>query len=212
MPSISEKLKVEALKGLEGTSRDEFVPFIAQNILEQYGADFKILLQAYIKARQISGSGQLADNITSEVDNEKNKLTIKMLDYFDFPNEGVRGWGSSKNAQASPYTYRRKAKKSSNGQFQANIKEYILSGKAKVRNIKAPVGLERKVDRGKKKSLIDRQVDNLIYMIKRYGIKRTEYFNDAFEEAFKDIDVVMGEALGIDIAMNIQTISSKKVK
>jgi hypothetical protein len=212
MPSISEKLKVEALKGLEGTSRDEFVPFIAQNILEQYGADFKILLQAYIKARQISGSGQLADNITSEVDNEKNKLTIKMLDYFDFPNEGVRGWGSSKNAQASPYTYRRKAKKSSNGQFQANIKEYILSGKAKVRNVQSPVGLERKVDRGKKKSLIDRQVDNLIYMIKRYGIKRTEYFNDAFEEAFKDIDVVMGEALGIDIAMNIQTISSKKVK
>jgi hypothetical protein len=212
MPSISEKLKVEALKGLEGTSRDEFVPFVAQSILEQYGADFKILLQAYIKARQISGSGQLADNITSEVDNEKNKLTIKMLDYFDFPNEGVRGWGSSKNAQASPYTYRRKAKKSSNGQFQANIKEYILSGKAKVRNVQSPVGLERKVDRGKKKSLIDRQVDNLIYMIKRYGIKRTEYFNDAFEEAFKDIDVVMGEALGIDIAMNIQTISSKKVK
>jgi len=212
MPSISEKLKVEALKGLEGTNRDEFIPFVAQSILDQYGQDFKILLEAYIKARQISASGKLADNITSEVDNDKNKLTIKMLDYFDFPNEGVRGWGSSKNAQASPYTYRRKAKKSSNGQFQASIKEYILSGKAKVRNIQSPVGLERKVNRGKKKSLIDKQVDTLIYMIKRYGIKRTEYFNDAFEEAFKDIDVVMGEALGIDIAMNIQTISSKKVK
>jgi hypothetical protein len=212
MPSISEKLKVEALKGLEGTNKDEFIPFVAQSILDQYGQDFKILLEAYIKSRQISASGKLADNITSEVDNDKNKLTIKMLDYFDFPNEGVRGWGSSKNAQASPYTYRRKAKKSSNGQFQASIKEYILSGKAKVRNIQSPVGLERKVDRGKKKSLIDKQVDNLIYMIKRYGIKRTEYFNDAFEEAFKDIDVVMGEALGIDIAMNIQTISSKKVK
>jgi hypothetical protein len=212
MPSISEKLKVEALKGLEGTNRDEFIPFVAQSILDQYGQDFKILLEAYIKARQISASGKLADNITSEVDNDKNKLTIKMLDYFDFPNEGVRGWGSSKNAQASPYTYRRKAKKSSNGQFQASIKEYILSGKAKVRNVQSPVGLERKVNRGKKKSLIDKQVDNLIYMIKRYGIKRTEYFNDAFEEAFKDIDVVIGEALGIDIAMNIQTISSKKVK
>lgn len=212
MPSISEKAKVEALKGIEGLSRDEFVPFVAQNILQQYGADFKILLEAYIKSRQVSSSGKLADNITSEMSDEGNKLTIKMLDYFDFPNEGVRGWGSSKNAAASPYTYRRKAKTNSNGQFQASIKEYILSGKAKVKNIKAPVGLERKVDRGKKKSLIDKQVDNLIYMIKRYGIKRTEYFNDAFEEAFKDLDVVMGEALGIDIALNIQTISSKKVK
>ena len=212
MPSISEKAKVEALKSLEFQNKDEFVPFVAQNILQQYGADFKILVQAYIKSRQVSASGKLADNITSETSDEGNKLTIKMLDYFDFPNEGVKGWGSSKNAPASPYTYRRKAKTNSNGQFQASIKEYILSGKAKVKNIKAPVGLERKVDRGKKKSLIDKQVDNLIYMIKRYGIKRTEYFNDAFEEAFKDIDVVMGEALGIDIALNIQTISSKKVK
>ena len=210
MPKSFAKAQADALNSLGGQDREQFVPFVALNILEQYGADFKILLEKYINSRQVVASGKLADSITSSVN--ENKLTIKMLDYFDFPNEGVRGWGSSKNAQASPYTYRRKAKKSSNGQFQASIKEYILSGKAKVRNVQSPVGLERKVNRGKKKSLIDRQVDNLIYMIKRYGIKRTEYFNDAFEEAFKDIDVVIGEALGIDIAMNIQTISSKKVK
>lgn len=210
MPKSFAKAQADALNSLGGQDREQFVPFVALNILEQYGADFKILLEKYINSRQVVASGKLADSITSSVDGDK--LTIKMLDYFDFPNEGVRGWGSSKNAQASPYTYRRKAKKSSNGQFQASIKEYILSGKAKVRNIQSPVGLERKVNRGKKKSLIDKQVDTLIYMIKRYGIKRTEYFNDAFEEAFKDIDVVMGEALGIDIAMNIQTISSKKVK
>jgi hypothetical protein len=210
MPKSFAKAQADALNSLGGQDREQFVPFVALNILEQYGADFKILLEKYINSRQVVASGKLADSITSSVN--ENKLTIKMLDYFDFPNEGVRGWGSSKNAQASPYTYRRKAKKSSNGQFQASIKEYILSGKAKVRNVQSPVGLERKVNRGKKKSLIDRQVDNLIYMIKRYGIKRTEYFNDAFEEAFKDIDVVIGEALGIDIAMNIQTLSSKKVK
>ncbi len=210
MPKSFAKAQADALNSLGGQDREQFVPFVALNILEQYGADFKILLEKYINSRQVVASGKLADSITSSVN--ENKLTIKMLDYFDFPNEGVRGWGSSKNAQASPYTYRRKAKKSSNGQFQASIKEYILSGKAKVRNVQSPVGLERKVDRGKKKSLIDKQVDNLIYMSKRYGIKRTEYFNDAFEEAFKDIDVVIGEALGIDIAMNIQTLSSKKVK
>ena len=143
MPSISEKLKVEALKGLEGTSRDEFVPFVAQSILEQYGADFKILLQAYIKARKVTATGKLADEIYPSVSDDGNKLTIKMLDYFDFPNEGVRGWGSSKNAQASPYTYRRKAKKSSNGQFQANIKQYILDGRAKVATTDIKVGLEQ---------------------------------------------------------------------
>ena len=206
MPSISEKLKVEALKGLEGTNRDEFIPFVAQNILEQYGQDFKILLEAYIKSRKVSSTGALADNIYPSVSEDGNKLIVTMLDYFDFPNEGVRGVKGSKNGVGSPYKFKNYGM---NAEGRASIKRYILDGKAKVSNVKTPVGLERK---NKKKSLIDRQVDNLIYMIKRYGIKRTEYFNDAFEEAFKDIDVVMGEALGIDIAMNIQTISSKKVK
>lgn len=209
MPSISEKAKVEALKGLEGTNRDEFVPFVAQNILQQYGADFKILVQAYIKSRQVSASGKLADNITSETSDEGNKLTIKMLDYFDYPNEGVRGVKGSKNGVGSPYKFKNYGM---NAEGRASIKQYILDGRAKIATTDIKVGLEKKFDKGKKKSLIDKQVDNLIYMIKRYGIKRTEYFNDAFEEAFKDINVVMGEALGIDIAMNIQTVSSKKVK
>lgn len=215
MPSISEKLKVEALKGLEFQNKDEFVAFVAESVLAQYGADFKILVEKYIESRRITASGKLSDSITPVISEDGKKLTIRMLDYFDFPNEGVKGWGSSKNAPNSPYTYRKKAKTNSNGQFQESIKEYILSGKAKVRNIKKPVGYERKnikISKGAKKSLIDSQVDTMIYFIKRYGIKTTDYFNDAFEEAFKDIDVVMGEALGIDIAMNIQTISSKKVK
>jgi hypothetical protein len=209
MPKSFAKAQADALNSLGGKDRDEFIPFVAQNILEQYGQDFKILLEAYIKSRKVSSTGALADNIYPSVSEDGNKLIVTMLDYFDFPNEGVRGVKGTKNGVGSPYKFKNYGM---NAEGRASIKRYILDGKAKVRNIKAPVGLERKVDRGKKKSLIDKQVDNLIYMIKRYGIKRTEYFNDAFEEAFKDIDVVMGEALGIDIAMNIQTISSKKVK
>lgn len=209
MPKSFAKAQADAINKLGGQDREQFVPFVAQSILEQYGIDFKILLEKYINSRQVVASGKLADNIYPSVTEDGNKLIVTMLDYFDFPNEGVKGVRSSKNGVGSPYKFKNYGM---NAEGRASIKEYILSGKARVRNVKSPVGLERKVDRGKKKSLIDKQVDNLIYMIKRYGIKRTEYFNDAFEEAFKDIDVVMGEALGIDIAMNIQTISSKKVK
>ena len=216
MPSISEKLKVEALNQLEfQNNKDEFIPYVAKTLLEQYGQDFKILLEKYINSRRIASSGALADNIFPSVSEDGMKLIVTMLDYFDFPNEGVRGFKSSKNAPNSPYTYRRKAKTNSNGQFQASIKQYILSGKARVSNVKKTIKSEikdKRISQGVKKSLIDSQVDTLIYMIKTYGIKTTNYFNDAFEEAFKDIDVVIGEALGIDIAMNIQTISSKKVK
>jgi len=206
MPKSFAKAQADALNSLGGKDRDEFIPFVAQNILEQYGQDFKILLEAYIKSRKVSSTGALADNIYPSVSEDGNKLIVTMLDYFDFPNEGVRGVKGTKNGVGSPYKFKNYGM---NAEGRASIKRYILDGKAKVSNVKEPVGLERK---NKKKSLIDKQVDNLIYMIKRYGIKRTEYFNDAFEEAFKDIDVVIGEALGIDIAMNIQTISSKKVK
>ncbi len=206
MPKSFAKAQAGALNRLGGQDREQFVPFVAQSILEQYGQDFKILLEAYIKSRKVSSTGALADNIYPSVSEDGNKLIVTMLDYFDFPNEGVRGVKGTKNGVGSPYKFKNYGM---NAEGRASIKRYILDGKAKVSNVKEPVGLERK---NKKKSLIDRQVDNLIYMIKRYGIKRTEYFNDAFEEAFKDIDVVIGEALGIDIAMNIQTISSKKVK
>jgi hypothetical protein len=206
MPKSFAKAQADALNSLGGKDREQFVPFVAQNILEQYGQDFKILLEAYIKSRKVSSTGALADNIYPSVSEDGNKLIVTMLDYFDYPNEGVRGVKGTKNGVGSPYKFKNYGM---NAEGRASIKRYILDGKAKVSNVKAPVGLERK---NKKKSLIDKQVDTLIYMIKRYGIKRTEYFNNAFEEAFKDIDVVMGEALGIDIAMNIQTISSKKVK
>ena len=215
MPKSFAKAQADAINKLGGQDRDKFVPYVAESILEQYGVDFKILLQSYINSRRIVSSGKLADSITPSVTEDGKNLIVKMLDYFDFPNEGVKGYGSSKNAPNSPYTYRRKAKTNSNGQFQASIKQYILSGKARVKNVKTPIKSEikdKRISKGVKKSLIDSQVDALIYMIKRYGIKTTDYFNDAVEEAFKDIDVVMGEALGIDIAMNIQTISSKKVK
>jgi len=196
-------------------TKGEFELFVASNILEQYGVAFKTELENLMKQRQISASGELADSINPVVDNEGKRLTITMLDYYDFVNEGVQGWYSSKNASTSPYSYKRKAKTNSNGQFQASIKQYILSGKAKVRNTGSDkargIGLERKgVQFAKKKSLIDRQVDTLIYNIKKYGIKKTDYFTDAFEKVFANWEQDIAEAIGEDVALSLQLKSSKK--
>ena len=201
--------------GKIGSSKDQFELFVASNILEQYGVAFKTELENLMKQRQISASGELADSINPIVDNEGKRLTITMLDYYDFVNEGVQGWYSSKNASTSPYSYKRKAKTNSNGQFQASIKQYILSGKAKVTDKKTMgrtvLGLERKgVQFSQKKSLIDRQVDTLIYNIKKYGIKKTDYFTDAFEKVFANWEQDIAEAIGEDVALSLQLKSSKK--
>jgi hypothetical protein len=185
---------------------NEFEYFVASNILEQYGTEFKAELERLMKERQISASGDLADSINPVIDNEGKRLTITMLDYYDFVNEGVKGVKSSKNASTSPYKFKNYGM-SADG--RASIKNYILSGKAKVTDKKTMgrtvLGLERKgVQLSQKKSLIDRQVDTLIYNIKKYGIKKTDYFTDAFEKVFANWEQDMAEAFGEDVALSLQ--------
>jgi hypothetical protein len=192
--------------GKIGSSKDQFEFFVASNVLEQYGIEFKKVLEDLMKQRQISASGELADSINPIVDSEGKKLTITMLDYYDFVNEGVKGVKSSKNASTSPYKFKNYGM-SPDG--RASIKNYILSGKAKVTDKKTMgrtvLGLERKgVKFSQKKSLIDRQVDTLIYNIKKYGIKKTDYFTDAFEKVFANWEQDMAEAMGEDVALSLQ--------
>lgn len=214
--SISfSKARERALNRLEGSiggTKGEFEFFVASNILEQYGAEFKAELEKLLKERQISASGELADSINPLVDNDGKRLTITMLDYYDFVNEGVKGVKSSKNASTSPYKFKNYGM-SADG--RASIKQYILSGKAKVSStggdIARGIGIERKgVQFSQKKSLIDRQVDTLIYNIKKYGIKKTDYFTDAFEKVFANWEQDMAEAFSEDVALSLQLKSSKK--
>jgi hypothetical protein len=205
MPISFSKARDRAISKI-GTSRDEFVSFVASNILEQYGVEFKKVLEDLMKQRQISASGDLADSINPVIDNEGKRLTITMLDYYDFVNEGVKGVKSSKNASTSPYKFKNYGM---NAEGRASIKNYILSGKAKVTDKKTMgrtvLGLERKgVQLSQKKSLIDRQVDTLIYNIKKYGIKKTDYFTDAFEKVFANWEQDMAEAFGEDVALSLQ--------
>jgi len=190
----------------------KFETFVAESLLEQYGAEFKLVLTQYIKERQLVGSGALQDNINPEVSEDGKTLTISVLDYYDYVNKGVQGVRNSKNAPGSPYKYKNYGM---NEEGKSSIKKYILSGKAKVRNIRndkaAGLGLESKGIRQKpKKSLLDSQVDNLIFMIKKYGIKKTNYFDDAVNKVFGNWAVDMAAALGEDIKLNLRLTSNKK--
>ena len=57
---------------------------------------------------------------------------------------------------------------------------------------------------GNKKTLIQKQAETMAYMIKKYGIKATNYFNLAIEDTFKDFDIVMSEAVGEDIVLTFE--------
>lgn len=219
MPNIN-KAQAEALKGglLDsiGDDRGSFEPVrleITAKVLAQYGAEFKLALADLINKRQLVGKGDLADKITPEVVQAPGvtKLQVRVLDYYDFVNEGVRGVNSSKNAPGSPYKFKNFGM---NQEGRKSIKDYIQSGLSKVRNTEGDkargIGLERKgVSFKKKKSIIDKQVDSMIWGIKAFGIKRTNYFNDAFKEVFKDFGIVMSEAVGRDVVFTLEKLNRK---
>jgi len=187
---------------------------VVASMLEQYGAELLKNIDEFGNKKNVVGSGDLLSNITSEIESGDGVevFRIRMLDYYDYPNEGVKGVNSSRNAPSSPYQYKNYGMPESG---RASLKKYILSGKAKitsVRNDKAlGIGGEKKgVAFSSKQSLIDRQVDTLAYLIKRYGIKATNYFTDAFNKTFKDFEVNMVQAVERDVIITFNRINLNK--
>ena len=208
------KAQKEALSSGFDFGGEDITEFsVVNSVLEQYGAELLTNIDKFAKGKSITSSGDLLSNMIPEIV-EENGVTIfrlRMLDYYDYPNEGVKGVNSSENAPNSPYQYKNYGMPASG---RASLKRYILSGKAKVSSVMNDkalgIGGERKGVRfAEKKSLIDRQVDTLAYLIKRFGIKTTNYFTDAFNETFKNFEVKMAEALEKDIVITFERINKR---
>jgi hypothetical protein len=187
-----------------GEGKDQFT--IAKGFFTDIGNEFLLNLEKSANDKKVVASGDLLRNSTFAITG--NVLQIIVPDYFDYPNEGVRGVRSSKNAPGSPYKYKTYGM---NSEGRAKIKQYIESGRAKVSTVVKTkdkalgIGLEKK-----KLSLIDAQTNQLIYMIKRFGIKKTNYFTDAVNATFgKDLELRMTEAFGKDIVFTLEKLNRK---
>ena len=69
--------------------------------------------------------------------------------------------------------------------MKKSLKDYIQSGKAKINVVRKDkalgIGLEKKgVRMSARKSLIDTQVATMGFLIKKFGIKSTNYFHRCF--------------------------------
>lgn len=186
---------------------------VVDSMMEQYSAEFLKNISYYANKMKVVGSGDMLNSMEPEIVEENGSITfrLKMVDYYDYPNLGVRGKGSTQNAPSSPYKYKNYGVPDS---MKASLKKYILSGKAKissVRNDKAlGVGLERKgLKNMDKKSLIETQVDTMGYLIKRFGIKATNYFSLAFDKTFLGFETKVFEALESGIVITFDKIRLK---
>lgn len=157
-------------------------------------------LEANIKSAQFNGSGSLLSTATYRKSDDGKSVDIILNDYFDYVNQGVRGVRSSKNAPNSPYKFKNFGMSADGRQ---SIKNYIQSGRAKIRSVKQDKALGIGTER-KSKALIDVQTDTMIYLIKKYGIKATNYFTKAVQKSNKDIQLIMAEAVGKDFILKFK--------
>jgi len=205
------KAQNEALASGFDFGGDNITEFtVVNSVLEQYAAEFLKNISYYANNKKVVSSGDLINSMVPEIIEGNGSIVfrLKMIDYYDFPNEGVKGLRSSKNAPKSPYRYRNYGVPQS---MKDSLKKYIQSGKAKITSVMNDKALgkggERKGLRfAGKKTLIDTQVATLGYLIKRFGIKSTNYFTDAFNKTFEDFEVKMFEAVESGIIITFENI------
>jgi hypothetical protein len=206
MASITQS-QVANLDWLKSTGSTDYNPLeIINSVLEQYGLIAISNIQRNIKDRQVVNSGQMSSTMYQKLDVENGQQSLKIYikDYYRFVDKGVKGVKSTKNAPKSPYRYKTLTGMSKEG--RSSIQSLITSGKAKVRVISQAKSKTEKRGlqfKGTKKSLLEMQTDQLIYNIKKYGIKTTNFFKDGFEQTFKDLQKDLGAALKKDISINL---------
>ena len=211
MPNIGS-VQREADSELEGfasfdrTGIEDVELTVTGKILAQYGAEFVQLVKDLINERKLVATGNLADVSNPEIDEAPGITTmrIRLADYYDFVNKGVKGVKSSRNAPDSPYQFRNYGVGTD---MRKNLTRYVQEGRFKIRTVRRDVavgtGLERKGVSLSTRPSIEQQVNQLGYLIKAYGIKKTSYFDDAFNQVFNNFEVVMTEAVGQDIILTL---------
>lgn len=208
MPTINKNQKINLENGFvqkSGSTAFQKLDLKAlDSLLAQYAEQFKDDLIANIERKQITASGEMEKNITFTL-KDKNGikvLEIYLVDYAKFVDKGVKGWGSSSNAPSSDYSFANPAKSDSRGKFRENIKRYILSGKAKVRSLDVKrYGAVKGETKGVK--LIDRRVNTMMYLIRKYGIKTTNFLKETTDKTFKDLEVKIADEFAVNIAVQI---------
>lgn len=208
MPSSISAVQQKAIdSGFIDTIGESKAMFeVVKGVFEDFGGEFLINLGKFANKRKVVASGKLLSESRFVIKGDTMQIIVP--DYYDYPNEGVRGVKSSKNAPGSPYKFKNYGMSS---EGRASIKQYIASGKAKIDTVRKTkdkalgIGLEKR-----RLSVADMQANTLIYLIKRFGIKKTNYFTDALNATFgKEFELKMTDAIGKEIVFTLEKLNRK---
>jgi hypothetical protein len=207
MPTIAQaqaKLGGRATSGL-GMSKGVFVPKedmpLALQLVADYVEAFERRTADELNRLDKVDTGGLASSIRFETTETANGIIISVFvnDYYKFVDEGVRGVGRNNINTTSPYRFR-----------------YLNPSKSHVSAIRkwiARNGIKSRATDVKKYGAVGREnrqpedvrlAGIIARSIKSKGLKRTGFWSSSIDQTFKDFDVKMSQALGIDIRVNLE--------
>ena len=191
-----------------GESKSSFDPLdlsAVEEVLFDYAKEFQKMASRQLRRANKISSGKLEDSISFEVTETDAgfELALKVLDYYKFVDQGVRGAGANSKNNTSPYKYRDK---------MPPIKEILKwikqkgSLKASAEDQKRGLSKAQKSSRALKAAAKKIKPKTLAFLIARKiqqrGLPYTGFWERSFEKTFKGLDVKLAEVTGLNIRTN----------
>ena len=178
-----------------------------ESMLTLYISEFLTHAAENLNTSNSITTGKLGESLNFKMTALPNgyKVDFTALDYYKFVDKGVQGLKDSKNT-TSPYKF--KFINPSKSHIQA-IKKWIRNNNmtALVADINR-YGPTRRETKGKSKQM-DRAAFVIARSIKKKGIAATNFWQDAFDDTFKDFGVRMSEALGKSVTVDLQQMAEE---
>ncbi len=183
---------------------------IMESMLALYIGEFLSRAADNLNASNSISTGELEKSLAFEVVPLSRGYKINFLanDYYKFVDQGVQGAGSSEKNSTSPFRF--KYITPSKSHVEA-IKRWI-----KTNNLTALVSdINKYGSTNRERKGLSMPEDRAAYVIarsiKRKGLRRTGFWQNAFDETFKDFGQKMSEALGQSITVNLEQMA-KEIK
>lgn len=174
-----------------GGSKEEFQPRDTLSQLFILAGELIEDAQNNLNADRSNASGNLSDSIQARDPVASNgiiQIDIEMLFYGQFVNKGVKGTKSGQGLYSFKYDMPSR-------DMVTAFQQYMRSARAKIGNVKSPIGHEIK-----NKAVSD--ISSAFAMAratKQHGIKATGFMDKAIDTTNAKVQDKLGNALAIDV-------------
>jgi hypothetical protein len=212
MASRQQQLINSGFLDLTGESRLDYGPVSLDSLTEALAAfalEYAELAREKLDKVDRTASGHLSDSIIPTrvtIMGKTYKVDIKLANYYDFVNQGVKGWADEKGGN-SPYQFKRYQGKSGmkSGKMVTAIRKWIIKEGLKGRGKENahPKATRRDQTRAKITDTSTRTAIIISKSVRKKGLKPSHFWTDTQKEMQGRIKDALGKALKVDIINNI---------